>query len=553
MSQTSEMPKNVSKLPDHEYSASKMTKEELEQLLCQFEEAIETIEVEEKKAYLKAKKQAPHILNSESPSLQFIRHANGDLWAAAQRLCTYWKYRTEVFQGRALLPLNLTGRGALTKSDILCLQGGYPAILPNAKDGKQVIFVDRRMLTSRTTNESKLRCLFYVAFVLAKDERAQAEGIWCLYVLMMPRIQGFDRQWLEFGWKVTRYSFPIKPNILGICLLPKTGNQSFQGILSSYMTAIVQGGFPTNRASLHIEQEESKIRDALLASGLTIEGIPTSLCGEYRMVSTSQWVLDRAREEKAMIAKHQKSQSTVKPNMEGTITKPCATGKRARTDEERRTANAIHSRRKRERRQLELQAIRQEHDKSARENESLKVEQARLERLLNQAKALLTELSRSHGFEYSNNHSDALPDSTSADDTKTANRATASSVPLTHLLPCRGTELVPERDGNHEQQQQDDYDKNDELENLMESSIISSQASIVSSSLLDEISMDVPSALTEPNHQAAVTHTPHVDVNELSSATRMLAEQQAQLEWQINNLSNPQFQSFGPTAWYSDA
>lgn len=73
--------------------------------------------------------------------------------------------------------MTLTGNGALVGQDILSLHAGWPVLLPKTKDGRFVLFADRRKYIPTATGENRLRALFYVGTLVAKEETAQVEGI----------------------------------------------------------------------------------------------------------------------------------------------------------------------------------------------------------------------------------------------------------------------------------------------------------------------------------------------------------------------------------------
>ena len=73
--------------------------------------------------------------------------------------------------------MTLTGNGALVGQDILSLHAGWPVLLPRTKDGRFVLFGDRRKYIPTATGENRLRALFYVGTLMAQEETAQVEGI----------------------------------------------------------------------------------------------------------------------------------------------------------------------------------------------------------------------------------------------------------------------------------------------------------------------------------------------------------------------------------------
>ena len=74
----------------------------------------------EKAAFLEAKERAMGVFQVESDPLRFLASENYNPIAAAQRLVLYWRYRRQIFGERFLLPMNLTGHGALVEEDMVC-------------------------------------------------------------------------------------------------------------------------------------------------------------------------------------------------------------------------------------------------------------------------------------------------------------------------------------------------------------------------------------------------------------------------------------------------
>lgn len=80
--------------------------------------AISLIPPEDKKDFSEAYRAAPVVVATESNPIRFLRVESMNPWSAATRLVLYWKYRREVFEDRWLLPLDLSGHGALTDADV---------------------------------------------------------------------------------------------------------------------------------------------------------------------------------------------------------------------------------------------------------------------------------------------------------------------------------------------------------------------------------------------------------------------------------------------------
>mmetsp|Transcript_2042 Transcript_2042/g.5652 ORF Transcript_2042/g.5652 Transcript_2042/m.5652 type:complete len:259 (+) Transcript_2042:1101-1877(+) len=151
----------------------------------EFQQVIESIPEDAKKAYLQAVEASPKVVETETEALQFVRFCNHDIQAAAKRLCLYWELRLQVFgPDRAFLPLVLSGKGALAPREVKSLLAGFPALLPETKRGQKVFLWDRRQHLPTAIMETHLKCMFYLFCLLAEDPRAQSEGVLGLVFLV---------------------------------------------------------------------------------------------------------------------------------------------------------------------------------------------------------------------------------------------------------------------------------------------------------------------------------------------------------------------------------
>ena len=80
--------------------------------------------------YVAALAAVPKLVAAESPAWMFVQRESGNFEKAAIRLCRWWKLRKRLFgQDRWLLPLNQTGRGALTPEDAQLLRTGFLLVM----------------------------------------------------------------------------------------------------------------------------------------------------------------------------------------------------------------------------------------------------------------------------------------------------------------------------------------------------------------------------------------------------------------------------------------
>ncbi|KAL7578584.1 hypothetical protein ACA910_011640 [Epithemia clementina (nom. ined.)] len=261
---------------------------------------------------------APDLVAKETDPLQFVRFCKYNVREAAERLVRYWEERREVFGDQAaFLPLTLTGHEALTRNDVLQLKAGFPAILPNASTGQQVVFCNRQQYLGSSDVQSRLRCCFYVASVLAPDDSAQTQGIIMLQLLVTPRVQGFSQAFVKKMCLLAAKAFPIKLQLHFLCCLPKdvTKRYAVQDVMTSFLTIVVDHmsiGDP-HEMEVHFEREKGQILSELMDLGLIKEGIPTSLDGSWAFEQFAKWCHSRASLERKKDKSRASSRTNIAP------------------------------------------------------------------------------------------------------------------------------------------------------------------------------------------------------------------------------------------------
>jgi len=421
MAQHQLLPALSSAPPPSSSSSNEMNLEHLrERARKHVEDAIRLIPLERKSAYLEAKRRAPGLVKTETDPLRFVRLCDYNAWAAAERLCKYWKERRVLFgDDRAFLPLILTGEGAMNDNDILTLQAGFLALLPRSKSGLQVVFTDRRQALSISCTKTRLRCCFYIVNILAEDDRAQTDGVIVLNLLVTQRAQDYDHSAAQsLRWLISDV-FPIRAHIHVLSLASGGQNGMMQSIMDSYMSYMLERKSRYSEFHTHIEKEEHQMLNELLAMGLTNAGIPNCLGGSWDFIEAMNWCRARARFERKhlqpLLSEIKMQQpvavpapvaatapAVVAPTIECAVPAASAaplpretgTSSASTTKDKaakRRAENAIHSRRKRERRKHELMTLQKEQNQISTENQSLKAEHMRLKRLISEARELVHE------------------------------------------------------------------------------------------------------------------------------------------------------------------
>jgi hypothetical protein len=325
-------------------------------------EALKTIHDKEKTAYLEAVRRVPNLVENESSPILFLRCDRYDPWAAARRLTTYWKLRLEFFGDRAFLPLNQTGQGALSPEDLEVLNSSYAFVLPNDKDGRSVVGMDRSRLTPSALNNrmGRLRCLFYLFCLLADNERTQRDG--CVVILVMGKAA------YERDFTVARACVRLISDALPMCIQKihlvsnstKVGSSSvFKSIVASTfkMMANVVTPWPT----VHHAGSGQELAKQLKEYGLTKRGIPVWIGGSWDIENFHNWQKRRKRYEEDLILND---------------------GEKL---DRKRKVNAVHSRQKRERRKIEKEVLQEQCEEIRARNAILLENNKQLEELLETA------------------------------------------------------------------------------------------------------------------------------------------------------------------------
>mmetsp|Transcript_21848 Transcript_21848/g.60744 ORF Transcript_21848/g.60744 Transcript_21848/m.60744 type:complete len:545 (+) Transcript_21848:114-1748(+) len=401
-----------------------------------------SIPLEEKEAFLEAMEKAPDVVERESDIMNFLRHCDFDLWASAKRLCAYWASRKRSFGPRAHLPMDLSGRGAMTDTDILNLQAGFPALLPRAKNGKRVIFVDRRQIMPkslydkmRSQNKGKSdseshanlvkRSPFYMTHWISQEEQAQTDGVIFLVLLALPRLQDYDRPAQKRAFTALANAFPIKYKIHLIVCPPTYATHShskryvLQELVTSFVGQLLESSISSDDIHVHFEREKGQILDELLEVGLVREGIPNLLGGDWTFDHFSKWCQERVQhdlqasverccgppsgltgmdgvEETTIAAsgdtqhKHEAPTKVSARAAAGESENQPAENSNLTQQQRRKAKNIIHSRQKRARRRQEQEALHQEHNRLVIENAKLKNEEKQLQKWMEEGLALVS-------------------------------------------------------------------------------------------------------------------------------------------------------------------
>ena len=329
-------------------------------------EAIESIrpEVEGREAYMYARTQNPDLVDSETPESRFLAVEDGDVEKAARRLAYYWKCRVDLFEERALLPLDQTGTGALGSKEIEIVRSSAYAITPKDKLGRPVICHNQGNYLpghlDPINDRARLRQVFYFFSIAAEQPVAQSQGLVCV-----ASVVGQERPLsIDGALKFLRDALPIRHYELHAVFLPSA--MSFSE--SICWTALeMSDRFLSLKLAvqMHRGETDKETLRSLEAAGFDAKSIPVWIGGKLSDQACQEWQDRRVEIERLRKA----------PVEEREL--------------KRRRAEAERSRRNRRSEKHELEALETCIANLEREKERLVGENERLSSLLTQAQLLI--------------------------------------------------------------------------------------------------------------------------------------------------------------------
>jgi len=150
--------------------------------LDHLQKAIDLIPMIDKIDFLAALQVAPDLVSRESDYFRFMRHADFDAKAAADKLVSYWKYRRSLFEDRTFRPMDMTGNGALTLEEIEVIKSGFIAYAPKDSEGCPVVILNPSRRNTDTA-DVRMRAAFYHAQYLSGNSTTQTDGFVILCII----------------------------------------------------------------------------------------------------------------------------------------------------------------------------------------------------------------------------------------------------------------------------------------------------------------------------------------------------------------------------------
>lgn len=242
----------------------------------------------ENDAFMEAMRRAPHLVYLESDPINFLRHAEFNVWNAARRLAFFWSQRKEIFEERAFLPMTLTGEGALDKEDVAAYRKGYHQILPNHTSGLSVVWCDRGGFHSLSLKERR-RCIFYTWTLVSESINAVENGV--IGVGIMDKM--FVDETCKENAALILNAFPISINAVHIFCVPTAGFTKKLGLQLTKMLINLLGSsvFQNTKLYLNLAPEDRKAK--MLSLGFRAEGIPVVVGGLRDQAALDSWINER--------------------------------------------------------------------------------------------------------------------------------------------------------------------------------------------------------------------------------------------------------------------
>lgn len=353
--------------------------------------ALQQLDKDVRREYERAIGLAPDLVGSEVKVEDFLRVEKRDPFLAALRIARYWKSRKNAFgEHRWLLPMSLTGTGALSKEDVQLLQQGSMVALPRASGGV-LLLIDFSKWTL-PWGAWAVRTLFYLSSVCAVEA---SKGFTILHVVNSGRWPDTNFECWSDWQSILLTCMPL-PNSLSLFKVVvaqayEEHKQELLDFMSFKLTRLSEFGF--GRKVEHIAARS--MHGTLLQLeryGLERELIPFCLGGTYDYSKHTEWVQMKIIEENDEPSSGPCTQSTPHPSWGVLVGKipppssPAASATQEGKDPSPDAACPIRKLKKRE--DLEYH-----HRMYRLSNEILRTDNRRLESLLAQARLLVATFS----------------------------------------------------------------------------------------------------------------------------------------------------------------
>ena len=349
-----------------------------EQLLQAMEDAIMQLPAEDRADYCRVKQEAPDLIEKDSNPSLYFRYEKFNTLNAARRLALYWKHRCTYFNERALLPMNQTGEGALSKKDVALLATGHWTYLPTDSEGRTVVFHE----ASRPVKHdmmSQIRNIFYMHHVVLQNDLSVEKGV--VGIVQIGAATNSTKQ-AEVRKSIASLVEDVFPfNFHCVHVVPKAQNRSYRDSSMPLVLSL----FGTKGVNRHIHRCDSKsqIIARLASFGLSKENLPVTLGGDWSFEQFVMW------QERQIRIEWELPLGALDEDDGKYSAKPLSALNEGERKERKRRYNVLHSRRKRRRDRVESDVLSRQVEELEEAQEELKLENQMLEEALKKARKMM--------------------------------------------------------------------------------------------------------------------------------------------------------------------
>lgn len=330
------------------------------------------------RALEEARKLAPQLVERESPWPRFLHCAkNATSQDAVVQLANWWTVRKQLFGKKYLLPLTQTGEGALGRKEVALLRQECFLWMPKDENGRVALYLDLMRALKECDERSVLKCAFYA--VQVAFERAVG-GLSLLIPLSAADLPEWHcRIHLADFWTV------IPTNVLDVHFV------SVDPLCPTQRDKIIEffglTGLDTC-TKFHCPISSEALLQELLLNGFDQERLPTCFGGKFNSKKFAQFMELRVRLEWDLPPGTRNKE--VINMFDFSKIKALADLTELELIERKRRMNILHTRRKRDREQMEESGMGEQCQTLKAENARLREENDRLEEMLCVAKEKMT-------------------------------------------------------------------------------------------------------------------------------------------------------------------
>jgi len=342
-------------------------------------------------ALTQAIKVAPDLVQKESPQGRFLAFAQNDGLVASLRQATYWKIRLALFDKQALLPMQQTGEGALSREDTVALSAAFIVLLRNDNHGRPVLLLEPSRIQVDDLPTLK-RLSFYMGHVMSETEPvAQSSG--CVILLVVNSPTDMDER-IGQCVNVIRQSLPLHIQCLRIIFTAEYSARTSPQSLSAQAYQFMQANsLHTLNVVTHTGSSNSKLLASLQQVGLAKESLPPSIGGTWSYERFNGWQDMRIRYEWQLPIRGAKEHGAA-PVPKYTV-EPLNQLSEASKTERKRRLHILHSRRSRGRKKIETSVLADQVSDLRARNEKVRRNNSRLEQILQEATDYIENLESS--------------------------------------------------------------------------------------------------------------------------------------------------------------